>query len=98
MPNDGVESHALAFLHEEIPGSVHPVPGRENGVGKGGVMQNAWCGDRKPSMNELQRANFRFVVAAELDENPRHKSGDGVASVGIETFEGREPFRGYRGR
>lgn len=88
----------MAFLHEEIPGSVHPVPGRDDGVGERGVMQNAWCGDRKLSMNELQRANFRAVVAAELDENPRRKSGDGAASVSIETFEGRKQFRGDRGR
>ena len=67
MADDGVEGHALALLHEEIPGSLHPVPGRNDGIGEGSVMQNAWCADREPSMDELQRPNFRVMVAAELD-------------------------------
>jgi hypothetical protein len=65
--DDGVERHARAFIHIEIPGAVHPFPGDDGSVGERGVVQNAWCGNRKPSMDELERANFRVVVPDELD-------------------------------
>ena len=49
-------------------------------------------------MDELQRTNFRVVVAAKLDQNPGGKSEDEVAITSLDTFEGSKLFHGDRGR
>lgn len=36
--NDGVERHALVFLHEGTLYAPHPVPGLNDGVGEWGVI------------------------------------------------------------
>ena len=97
MIDDGVERHAWAFVHEEVPDAPHPVPGLGGDVGEWGVMQDAWRANGKQSMDELQCANFRVFVTAELDYNPGRKSGDLVDSINLDTFKGFKLLRGGRG-
>ena len=53
--------------------------------------------DGKAPMDELQRATFRVVVAAELDQNPGGKSGDEAAITSLDRFEGSKLIHGDRG-
>ena len=61
--------------------------------GEGGVMQDAWCMNGKPSMNKRQSADFSIVVPAKLHQNTGRKSGDRFASVRINTLQRGELLR-----
>ena len=59
--------------------------------------KEAWCANRKLSMDELQCPNFRVVVPAELDHNPGGRFRVGVVSTRIDTLESSELLRGGQG-
>lgn len=85
--DNGIERHTGALVHKEIPQALRlPVPGLDKTVGKGGVMQHAWRRDGKVCVDELESTDFLVVVPAELDQNARGKSGDGLVPIWTDTF------------